>query len=405
MLTFPPMFPGGNRIGSEEADRVAKVIRAKRLFRYYGVTDGPSEADAVERAFESRLGVRHATAVASGTAALSAGLAALGTGPGDEVIVPAYTWISTAAAVLALGAIPIMADIDDSLTVDPADVEARITDRTQVIVPVHMRGAPADMNTIMKLADRHQLAVLEDAAQALGATYDGRWLGTIGDVGAYSLQFNKMITCGEGGVVVTEDDAAHERAVMYHDVGASKRPGVGAEGALVGVNARMGEMEAAVALVQLGRLEGIVCDARRNQAALRERLTDAVSRAGAEFRRATDDGGDAGIALVVFCPTAEQAERVVTQACSAGTPVTRLYDPDAIDYHVVAHWVPILRKGGWSERTPWDLAGTDVDYSTDQWSRSLDLLARAVHVDVSPDLTDQHIDRLADVVGDALRRL
>lgn len=401
-LVFPPMYPGGNRIGAEEGVKVARVIASKRLFRYYGVVDGPSEVDAFERTFISRFGVAHAVAVGSGTAALTAGLAALGVGPGDEVIVPTYTWIATPAAVLALGAVPVMADIDESLTLDPADVEARITERTRAIVPVHMRGAPADMDAIMALGTRHGIGILEDAAQALGATHRGRWLGTIGDVGAYSLQFNKMITCGEGGVVVSDDSVLYQRALMYHDVGVSKRAEIGSENALLGTNARLTEVQAAIAQVQLGRLDGIIADARRNHAALRDRMTDAVGASGAEFRTLATEGDDAGIAFVMYCPSAQDAARVVALASAAGTPVTRLYEPDKIDYHVVAHWSPVLHKRGWSATTPWDSAATDIDYSPGQWRRSLDLLARAVHVDISPDLGPEHIDRLAEVLIAAL---
>src|SRR5262249_36041085 len=154
-----------------------------------------------------------AIAVTSGTAALMCGLAGVGIGPGDEVIVPAYTWIAAVSAVLMMGAIPILAEIDDTLTLDPADVARKITPRTKALMPVHMRGAPARMADVLALAREHGLRVVEDVAQAPGGSYYGRSLGALGDAGCFSLQFNKIITCGEGGLLVTSDDEVYKRAV------------------------------------------------------------------------------------------------------------------------------------------------------------------------------------------------
>ncbi|HEU0116528.1 MAG TPA: aminotransferase class I/II-fold pyridoxal phosphate-dependent enzyme, partial [Thermomicrobiales bacterium] len=200
---LPPMFPGGMRIGPEEEEAVLRVLRSKRLYRYYGPTAEPSRVAELEEAFAPVVGVKHAAAVSSGCASLICGLAGLGVGPGDEVIVPAYTWIATASAVMAVGAVPILAEVDESLTLDSADAERKITRHTKAIVPVHMRGAPSAMDEVLAVARRHDLKVLEDVAQADGGSYHGRRLGGIGDVGAFSLQFNKIITCGEGGMVTT----------------------------------------------------------------------------------------------------------------------------------------------------------------------------------------------------------
>ena len=203
----PPMFPGGMLIDETEEAAVLEVLRTKRLFRYYGPVEGPSKADQLEEAFARHMGVRHAVAVTSGTAALVSGLIGIGVGPGDEVIVPAYTWIASPLAVAAVGAVPVLAEVDDTLTLDPEDVRRKISPFTKAIMPVHMRGLPAHMDALMEVARSNDLFVVEDTAQADGASYHGQRLGSIGDVGCFSLQFNKIITCGEGGMVITDSEA------------------------------------------------------------------------------------------------------------------------------------------------------------------------------------------------------
>src|SRR6516165_7370855 len=184
--TLPPMYPGGMRIDAEEEKAVLDVLRSKRLFRHYGPYPGGSKVKKFEKAFAAYMGTGHAVAVSSGYASLVCGLAALGVGPGDEVIVPAYTWIASAEAVIAVGAVPILAEVDQSLTLDVADVESKITGRTKAIMPVHMRGAACQMHRIVGLAQSRGLKVLEDVAQAAGGSFCRQRLGSLGDVGAFS---------------------------------------------------------------------------------------------------------------------------------------------------------------------------------------------------------------------------
>ncbi len=277
---LPPMFPGGNRIGAEEEAAVLEVLRAKRLFRYYGVVEGPSAVEAFERDVAERLGVTHAIAVASGTTALTTALAAAGVGPGDQVIVPAYTWVSTAAAVVAVGAVPVIAEVDETLTIDVADAASLVNERTKAIIPVHMRGAAADMAAVMEMARRHDLVVIEDAAQAMGGSFAGRRLGTIGDVGCFSLQYNKIITCGEGGIVTTNDARLHARALMYHDVAAGMRGEAAGGAGFFGITCRMSELQGAVAGVQLRRLDDIIAACRAHRARIVELIADRRSQPG-----------------------------------------------------------------------------------------------------------------------------
>src|SRR5207249_259263 len=223
---------------------------SRNLFRYYGVGEGPQEVAAFEQEFAAHTGAEHALCVNAGSSALICGLIGAGVGPGDEVIIPAYTWNATANAVLAAGALPVLAEVDDSLTVDPEDVERRITPRTRALLPVHMRGNAANMRELVELAARHGLAVVEDVCQAAGASFEGRRLGTFGDAGAFSLQFNKIITTGEGGVMVTDRDDLYELAVDVHDCAGSVRAGIGLP-RFAGWNFRASELQGAIARVQL----------------------------------------------------------------------------------------------------------------------------------------------------------
>jgi 8-amino-3,8-dideoxy-alpha-D-manno-octulosonate transaminase len=403
---LPPMYPGGLRIGAEEEAAVLEVLRTKRLFRYYGPDAGPSKVEELEQAFATQLHARHAVAVTSGTAALICGLAALAIGPGDEVIVPAYTWIATASAVVAVGAVPIVAEVDESLTLDPEDVVRRITPATRAIIAVHMRGAPCDMAALEAIAREHGLALLEDAAQACGGSFAGRRLGTIGDAGAFSLQFNKIITSGEGGMLVTDDDRLHQRALLYHDVAGGQRNNVPADEILPGINYRLSELQGAIALVQLQRLEDLLAAMRQRKQVLKSGITELVSEQGLRFRALRDPAGDTAIALTFFMPTADHAQRAVAALRAEGAPARRLWTPGKTDYHVYIDWTPIVNQRTWSPRGgPWRWHDGPVDYTPEQCPRTLDLLSRAVQLDISPDLTSEQVIEIANAVHKVLTAL
>jgi dTDP-4-amino-4,6-dideoxygalactose transaminase len=362
------MFPGGVEIGDAELEAATRVIRSKNLFRYYGVGDGPCEVDAFEQEFAAHFGARHALCVNAGSAALICGLIGAGVGPGDEVIVPAYTWNATANAVLAAGALPVLTEVDDSLTLDPEDVERKLTTRTRALLPVHMRGAPADMDSLATIAREHGLAMVEDVCQAAGASFQGRRLGTFGDAGAFSLQFNKIITTGEGGVMITDRTDLYELAIDVHDCAGSVRRGAGLP-QFAGWNFRATELQAAIARVQLGRLDGLLGRMRENHAELSERVS---ALPGLTLRRRTDDGGDAGICLIAFAATAGAAADAVDALRAEGVTTMRIYDPEVPDLHVYPFWKPVLDAIAAADRPAPDCP------------RTLDLLQRAIHVDVSP---------------------
>jgi 8-amino-3,8-dideoxy-alpha-D-manno-octulosonate transaminase len=396
--SLPPMYPGGMRIGAEEEAAVLEVLRSKRLFRYYGPGQSESKVKQLEERVSEQFGVRYVLAVSSGGMALACSLAALGIGPGDEVIVPAYTWIATAAAVLMVGAVPVIAEVDDALTLDAEDAESRITSRTAALVPVHMRGAPCNMDALVDLASRRGLRVVEDAAQAAGARYRGKRLGSIGDIGAFSLQFNKIVTSGEGGLVTTNDRDLYERALLFHDVAAIMRDDLGVAGTFVGITCRMSELQGAVASVQLSRIDQILTDMRANFASIRNRVSDLACEKGAVWRQQWDDTGDACLALIFYLPDAAQARNAAEALRAEGVPAQVMFAPSRVDLHVAYHWAPLGAGRGWSALTPWDRDVGRTSLNLSSCPRTYELLSRAVHIDVSPDLTGDQADQVAHAI-------
>jgi dTDP-4-amino-4,6-dideoxygalactose transaminase len=402
---LPPMFPGGNRIGADEEAAVLDVLRSKRLFRYYGAIEGPSAVAAFETDLAEQLGTTHAIAVASGTTALTAALAAAGVGPGHQVIVPAYTWVATAAAVVAVGAVPVIAEVDDTLTIDVADAATLVNERTRAIIPVHMRGAAADMTSVMDMARRRDLVVIEDAAQAMGGRFDGRRLGSIGDLGCFSLQYNKIITCGEGGVVSTDDAELHARALMYHDVAAGMRDEAAGVPGFYGITCRMSELQGAVAGVQLRRLDAIIAACRAHRARIVDIIADAARSKGIRLRASHDEAGDTAIALILLCPEARVAGLLTSMLQQAGLDAEILFDPEVVDLHVAPHWRPILETRTWSAQGPWADQVGDYVYGPERWSGTVQRLSRTVHLDISPDLTTEQVDLVAGALRGALTTL
>jgi dTDP-4-amino-4,6-dideoxygalactose transaminase len=213
--------PGSDLIGEEEKKAVLEVIEAGYLFRYGEKTNPNFKAKVwqLEEDFSRYCGTRHSIAVNSGSSALLVALSALGIGPGDEVIVPGYTFIASISSIIFARAIPILAEVDETLNLDPEDVRQKITPRTKAIMLVHMLGNPGRIDEIKKIADDHKLFLIEDCAQALGATYKGKPVGSYGQIGTFSFNFYKTITAGEGGMVTTSDEALYKRAFAIHDQG------------------------------------------------------------------------------------------------------------------------------------------------------------------------------------------
>ncbi len=303
--------PGSYVFGEAERKEVMEVLESGYLFRY-GSEDDPRflhKVASFEKEFAAHMGAKYCVATTSGTSSLLDSLAAIGVGPGDEVIVPGYTFIASISSIVLSNAIPVLAEIDDSLTIDPDDVERKITDRTKAIMPVHMLGNPCKMDRIMEIAKKHNLYVIEDCCQAVGASFDGKKCGTIGNIGAYSLNWFKTITTGDGGAVVTNDEDLYERAFGFHDQG-HKPSRMGVEvgnRSIIGMNMRMNEVTGAMALIQTRKLPDILATLRAKKARLKAQLTDID---GLEFRTINDEKGECATLLTLLLPSKEIADRL-----------------------------------------------------------------------------------------------
>jgi dTDP-4-amino-4,6-dideoxygalactose transaminase len=367
---LPLEFPGVHHMGEEEIEAAVRVLRSRSPFRFYGI-DLQGEVDAFESEFAAFEGASHCLALTSGTGALHTALAALGVGPGQEVIVPAYLWVSVAAAVINLGAIPVLADIDDTFCLDPVDVAARITPRTTGIVVVHMSGAPADVKAIAKVARRHGLFLLEDCAQCAGGSVDGKHVGTFGDIGIFSFQMNKNMTCGEGGCLVTDDESLYHRAVAVHDTGFARDAAGRAmydklEYCLWGRGYRLDEIRAAILRVQLRKLPQIVGSMRRSKYRIREAIRQFSE---VRLRRIVDERGDTGCFLLTTFPTAELAREVNRALRSEGivTFSQGVNDIVMTDWGLHLYYnIPSLvhRMGVDRHKSPWSLEENQASCAT-----------------------------------------
>ena len=388
-----PGWPGGLLIGAEEKAAVLEVIESRSLFRHYGPRS-LHRAVALERAFAEAMGAKHGLAVTSGTGALITSLAASGIGPGDEVAVPTYTWIATVSAVVILGAVPLFVDIDESLNMDPAALEAALTPHTRAVIPVHMRGGAADLQPMFEVARKRGLTVIEDAAQAVGGSYRGRRLGTFGQFGAYSLQYHKTITTGEGGMVVTDDPRLHERAVRFHDQGSARMEELdetshGTSPLIIGINFRMAELTAAVGLAQLKKLDWIIGEMRRHQRRIKAEIRGI---SGITPRKLPDPDGETAATLIFFAPTPEQAERFARALIAENIPASV---PWWSGQHVYNHFDQIIERRVLStQKCSWECPRYQGSASLrkGQFPRTDSILKRAVHLDIHPLFTDRDTD-------------
>ena len=401
-----PMFPGGLEIGAEEKKEVLEVLDSQYLFRYYGPKEMPSKVKRLEEDYARYLGVKHCLAVNSCTSALISGLVAVGVEPGDEVLVPSYTFFASVAAIVAAKAIPIVCEVDQSLTMNPEDLERKITKRTKVILPVHMRGMPAKMDRIMAIARKHNLKVVEDVAQANGGSFGGRKLGTFGDVGAFSLQYHKTITAGEGGIVATNGDLVYIRAQAYHDVAACWRkdrfaPPEFAGEIFFGVNFRMSELHGAVALAQFRKLDSIVGRMRNNRARIQARMGQLK---GVELREVTDEEGDTAVCLIFYLPEAGAVKPFVEALQAEGVEASGIFNKGIPDWHMYQHWTMLHGKMMHSKKgCPFNCPLSDrvPEYRPDACPQTGQWLGRSVHLDIPPQLSEEDCDE----IGEAIRKV
>src|SRR6476659_6799397 len=267
-------MPGFELWSDEERKEVNEVLETGILMRYGfdAPRKGKWKAKELEEAICKRFGTKHAQLTSSGTSALTTALAAVGVGAGDEVLMPSFTFVASFEAVLSVGAVPVLADIDETLTLNPHAVRKAITPRTKCIMPVHMCGSMANMDALKQICTEHNLLLLEDACQSIGARYKGKYVGTIGNAGTFSFDFVKTITCGEGGAVMTNDEDIYIKCDAYCDHGHDHK---GADrGAdlhpFLGYNFRISELHAAVGLAQIKRLEEFLSIQKKNHAQLKK---------------------------------------------------------------------------------------------------------------------------------------
>ncbi|NCT93193.1 MAG: DegT/DnrJ/EryC1/StrS family aminotransferase [Chitinophagaceae bacterium] len=331
-------MPGFEFFGAEERKEVNDVLETGILMRYGfdGPRKGIWKAQELEKAITEVFGCQYAQLTSSGTAALTTAMAALGIGAGDEVIMPAFTFVASFEAVLSVGAVPVLVDIDETLTLNPAAVRAAITPRTKCIMPVHMCGSMADMDALQVICKEHKLILLEDACQSIGGTYKGKALGTIGDAGTFSFDFVKTITCAEGGVVMTNSEDVYIKSDGYTDHGHDHK---GADrGAdlhpFLGYNFRISELHAAVGLAQIRKLDTFLAIQRKHHQLLRSYLEQIP---GISFRVVPDPAGDSCTFLSWFLPSEAQATAVVAGLKEAGILPGNFYW-FANNWHYIRKW-------------------------------------------------------------------
>lgn len=374
-------MPGFEILGAEERAEVLDTMSSGVLMRYGfdGARQGRWRAVELEEALARRLGSKHVHACSSGTAAVFTALAACGVGAGDEVIVPPFTFVADIEAVLWLGAIPVFAEIDATLCLDPGSVAAVMSPRTKAVLVVHMCGGMARIDALAELCARRGVTLIEDVAQALGASFHGRHLGTFGTAGAFSFDYVKTITCGEGGAVITDDAELHDAVQAFTDHGHDHRGrDRGADlHPILGLNFRISELHAAVGIAQLRKLDEILARQRAHKQFLKEGLADV---AGLTFRELPDPAGDSATFLSFFLPTEDRARAAAKRLAEAGVDGCFYWHDNNWHYH--RQWehfrelrspaLLAVRKAGWLEH----LRDLQVPQSDALMGRALSLLIK-----------------------------
>ncbi len=377
-------MPGFELVGKEEQDAVNEIFEKSNgvvfAHGFDALRNNIFRVRDLEKEVACKVGSNYAQAVSSGSTALKVALKALGVKKGDEVITQAFTFVATVEAILEVGAKPVIVDIDKTLNMCPTSFENAVTNKTKVVIPVHMLGVTAQMDKIVSIAKRHNILVLEDAAQGLGGKFDGKYLGTIGDMGTYSFDGGKTVICGEGGMVVANDKNKYVTARAYHDHGHeySTTKGRGVENALcTGFNYRMSELQAAFALAQFKKLDYILKSQKVNQI----KLKNAIADIGFEFRTIPDVEGDIGDSIVFYLDTKEQAYKFAQKMGEKGLATKNL--PDAIKWHFAKYWQHMFKEFSF------------YNDGQNHWTTSDDILSRSIALPVMVNMTDEQINTIA----------
>ncbi|MES2618298.1 MAG: DegT/DnrJ/EryC1/StrS family aminotransferase [Bacteroidota bacterium] len=388
-------MPGYELIGKEELAQLTDIFTTSNgvLFPhgFDALRNNRYRVREFEQKFAEKFNIPHAQAVTSGTMAQVVAMHSLGIKPGDEVITQAHTFVATVETIISIGAIPVIVDVDNTYNMDPVALENAITEKTKLIVPVHMLGNTASMNEIMAIANRHNIPVLEDSCEALGATYFSKPAGTIGHIGIYSLDFGKTITTGEGGMIVTSDLQHFKFCKEYHDHGheSNKTLPRGRDTRTIpGLNLRMSEMQGAVGLAQLEKLEIILAGNRKNKQLLKSNIdSDKIT-----FRTLTDPEGDLADTLIFNFENKGLTDKFLTAYKDKGYGTKNI--PDAIDWHF---------SGTWNH-----MFSTVPQYANTwptQWQKTADLLYRSIALPIQVNTSEQAMDAHIATINNILKQL
>ena len=397
-------MPGYEFFGEEERKQVNDVLETGILMRYGfdGPRKGIWKAKELEEAVCETFGCSHAQLVSSGTAALTAALTVLGVGYGDEVIIPAFTFVASFEAILSVGAIPVLVDVDDTLTLSPQAVRNAITSKTKCVMPVHMCGSMADMDALVAICQENNLLLVEDACQSIGGTYKGKKLGTIGDAGTFSFDFVKTITCAEGGVVMTNDKSTYDGIDAYSDHGHDHK-GVDRGADLhpfIGYNFRISELHAAVGLAQIKKLDQFLAIQRKNNAALKSILS-AIPEIS--FRRVPDQAGDSCTFLSWFLPTTEITKAVVAEMKEQGILAGSFYW-FSNNWHYISKWAHLKNAITLNHLHP-EIKEAVMQNANKDFSASDAIMGRCVSTSISLLWTPEQIQAKGEQMATVIRKV
>ncbi|MBX2905911.1 MAG: DegT/DnrJ/EryC1/StrS family aminotransferase [Taibaiella sp.] len=395
-------MPGTELFGNEERKEINDVLETGILFRYNHdqQRNGIWKAREFEAEVAKITGAKYAHAMSSGSTAIATALAASGIGTGDEVIVPPFTYIATIEAVLFVGAIPVFAEIDETLCLSAEGIKAVVTPRTKAVCLVHMCGGMADMDALIAVINEHNLVLVEDAGQAFAASYKGTYTGLFGKAGSYSFDFFKIATAGEGGVLVTNDEAVYRNADSYSDHGHDH---IGSnrgmeQHPILGFNYRISELHAAVGLAQTRRVPHIVEMNRKNKNLLTEILSQTE---GISFARLADPSGDSATFLNMFLPDTEAAKRTVDELNKAGVGGFNYWYVNM--YHFINQWDHIkeLRT---TSKLPVQLLGAPQNYAELDLPKSQEVIGRLISFGIRVTWTEDEVRSLAGKIAECAKR-
>ena len=397
-------MPGFELWGAEERKEVNDVLETGILMRYGfdGPRKGIWKSKELEKAICETFGARYAQLTSSGTSALTTAMAALGIGAGDEIIMPSFTFVASFEAVLSVGAIPVLVDIDESLTLDPEAVRSAITHKTKCIMPVHMCGAMANLEALQDICNEHDFILLEDACQSIGASYKGKYVGTIGDAGTFSFDFVKTITCGEGGVVMTNNESVYKRSDEYSDHGhdhlgtdrgADLHP-------YLGYNFRISELHAAVGLAQIRKLKKFLDIQKKNHEALKKILAQIPE---ITFRTIPDPAGDSCTFISWFLPTEEITRAVVAEMKAQNILGGNFYWYDN-NWHYIRKWDHLKESASLNAFAP-ELKQSLIENANKDFTPSDAIMSRCISTSISLLWTEQQIQEKGEKMANVIKKI